>query len=311
MHSGKTPGEAPPAARAVNGIWRFVAARSRLISALFIIIGGVAGIYIIAALVVLNLDAEMVRDKLTQAAARQGMELTAGQFDLSFPFAVTMDNVRLTSGGGTTIELEQLRASVAVWKFLFLHPLFHIKASSGGGRLYLDIAPSLFSADVELGAVAENFPIDRVAQKVAGDPLPIAAKLDGAASFIIHPLTPSALEGNADFRLNGLSVKAGGRYAPFFAGLEAKEGRCVIAAVGKQLAMKQCGIATGMGDLELRTAAALKDDLGASPLEGALVLSPRKSLSGALETLYLKHRKPDGKYYFAARGTLSSPGFDF
>lgn len=292
MHSGKTP-------------------KQRLKMALFIIGGAVPGIYIIAALVALNLDAEMVRDKLTQAAARQGMELTAGQFALSFPFAVTMDDMRLTTGGGTVIELEQVSVSVSVWKCLLLQPLFHIKASSGGGRLYLDIAPSLFSADVELGAVAENFPVDRVAQKVAGGALPIAAKLDGAASFTFHPPAPSALEGKADFHLSGISLKISGQYAAFFAGLTAKEGYCVIAAGGKHLATKQCGIGTSMGDMELRMGAALKDEIGASPLEGALVLSPRKSLSGALETLYGKHRKPDGKYYFAARGTLSSPGLDF
>lgn len=297
-------------AGAMKGVWRFVAARHRLKMALVAIIGAVAGIYVIAALVVLNLDAETVRDKLTQTAARQGIELSTSQFDLSFPFAVTMDNVRLTGKGGGVIELEQVRASAAVWKFLFLHPSFHIRASSGGGRLDLDIASSLFSADVELRAVAENFPLDRVAQKVSGDPLPFAAKLDGAVAFILHPPTPSALEGTADFRLNGLSVKSGGQYAAFLAGLAAKEAHCVIAAGGRHLATKQCGIATSMGDIDLRIGAALKDDIGASPLEGSLVISPQKSLSGALETLYGNHRKPDGKYYFAVRGTLSSPGFD-
>lgn len=297
-------------ARAVKGVWRFMAARPRLKMALFTLIGAFMGIYVTAALVALNLDAEMVREKLTQAAARQGMELTAGQLDLSFPFAVTMDNVRLTGKGGGAIELERVRASAAIWKFLFLHPSFHIRAASGAGQLDLDIAPSLFSATVELRAVAENFPLDRAARKVAGDPLPFAAKLDGAAAFIFHPLAPAELEGTIDFRLNALSVKNGGKYAAFLAGLAAKEAHCVIAAGGKHLATKQCGIATSMGDIDLRIGAALKDDIGASPLEGSLVISPLKPLSGALETLYGKHRKPDGKYYFAVRGTLSSPGFD-
>lgn len=295
------------ARRAARGAWRFVAARPRLQWTLIAIAGSIIGLYLIAAMVVLNLDAETVRDKLTQTARRQGMELTIGQLELSFPFAVTMANVRLIHwGSASTIEVDELRASIAIWKFLLLHPSFHCRASSGEGMLRLDIAPSLFSADVKLHAVADNFPIDRVALKVAGNPIPIAAKLDGGAAFIFHPMTPSALEGKADFRLNGLSVKHGGQWAAFLAGFAPQEARCVITAGGKRLVTKECGIATNMGNMELRANAALQDDIGGSPLEGSVVFAPRGSLSGALEALYGKYRKPDGKYYFPVRGMLSA-----
>lgn len=299
------------ARRAARGAWRFVMARPRLKKTLFAIAGSIIGLYLIAALVVLNLDAETVRDTLTQTARQQGMELTIGQLELSFPFAVTMANVRLMHwGSASAIEVDELRASAAIWKFLLLHPSFHFKASSGEGRLHLDIAPSLFSAGVTLRAVADNFPIDRVALKVAGNPLPIAAKLDGSALFIFYPMTPSALEGKADFQLNGLSVKSGGQRAAFLAGFTPKEARCVITAGGKRLLTKECGIATNMGNMELRANAALKDDIGGSPLEGSVVFAPQGSLSGALEALYGKHRKPDGKYYFPVRGTLAVPALN-
>ncbi len=293
--------------KSLGNAWHFMAASPRLKMAFFIIAGALIGLYIIAALVVLNLDAEVVRDKLIQSARQQGLDLTIGQLELSFPFAITMDKVRLEERrSNTSLELDGLRASVAVWRFLILQPSFHFKASSGEGSLRLDVAPSLFSAGVTLGADAANFPIDHVVLKVGGNPLPIAGKLDGGAVFIFHPMTPSALEGNADFRLNGLTVKSGGQWGSFLAGFTPKEARCVITAGGKWLATKECGLATNLGNMELRAGAALKDNIGGSPLEGAVVFSPKGSLSGALEALYGKRRKADGKYYFPIGGTLAA-----
>ena len=294
--------------RAAKNIWRFVAARPRLKWTLIAIAGSIVGLYLIAALVVLNLDADTVRDRLTQTARQQGMELAIGQLELSFPFAVTMGDVQLEDRvSGTVMKLDGLRASVAVWRFMILQPSFHFKASSGDGDLHLDIAPSLFSAAIKLRSDAFNFPVDRVLLKVAGNQLPIAAKLEGGASFTIYPGKPSALEGKADFQLNGLSLKSGGQWAAFLAGFKPKEARCAITAGGKRLSTKECGIATNMGNLELRVGAALKDNFGGSPLEGAVVFAPQGSLSGALETLYGKFRKADGKYYFRMGGTLSAP----
>lgn len=294
--------------RAAQGAWRFVAGHPRLKWTLIALAASIIGLYLIAAMVVLNLDAETVRDKLTQTMRQQGMELTIGRLELSFPFAVTMGNVRLQDRtGGTAIELDGLRASVAVWRFMLLQPSFHFKASSGEGHLYLDIAPSLFSAGVTLRANAVNFPIDRVALKVSGNPLPIAAKLDGDAMFTFYPMTPSALEGKIDFRLNGLSVKPGGQWAGFLAGFTPKEAHCAITAGGKRIATKECRIATNMGNMEMRANASLKDTIGGSPLEGSVVFAPQGSLSGAVETLYGKFRKADGKYYFPVRGILAAP----
>ncbi len=298
--------------RATGSAWRFVAHSPRLRMGLFIFAGAFIGLYLIAALIVLNLDAEAVRDKFIQSARQQGLELTIGQLELSFPFAVTMDTVRLEDRRSNTIlEMDGLRASVAVWRFLLLQPSFRFKASSGEGHLILNIAPSLFSAGITLRADADSFPIDHVILKVAGTPLPFAGKLDGGAKFIFHPITPSALEGNADFRLNGLLVKSGGQWASFLAGFKPKEARCVITSGGKRLATKECGITTNMGDLELRAGAALKDNMGASPLGGAVVFSPKGSLSGALEALYGKRRKADGKYYFPIGGTLAAATLNF
>ena len=297
--------------RASKGVWYFVAMRPRLKMTLIILAGSIIGLYLIAALVVLNLDAETVRDKLTQAARQQGMELSIGQLDLSFPFAVTMESVRLEDRtGNTTIELDRLRASIAVWRFMILKPTFQFKASSGEGHLRLDITPSLFSAGVTLRAEAVDFPIDHVAMKVAGNPLPIAAKLDGYAGFTFFSISPSALEGHADFQLNGLRVKTGGQWAAFLAGFTPKEARCVITAGGKRLATQECGVATNMGNMELRAGATLKDAIGNSPLEGSVVFGPQGSLTGALEALYGKSRKADGKYYFPVRGTLAAPALN-
>ncbi len=294
--------------RAAKGAWRFIASSPRLKWTIIAITGSIFGLYLIAALVVLNLDADTVRDKLTQSMRQQGLELTIGQMELSFPFAVTMSGVRLEERmSNTVIELDHLRASIAVWRFLLLQPSFHFNASSGEGRLRLDIAPSLFSAAVKLHADAVNFPIDRVALKVGGNPLPIAAKLNGDVTFTFYPMTPSALEGKADFQLNGLSIKSGGQWAAFLAGFTPKEARCVIAASAKRLATKECGIMTNMGNMELRAGTALKDNIGASPLEGSVVFAPQGSLSAALEALYGKFRKADGKYYFPVRGTLGTP----
>lgn len=294
--------------RAAIGAWRFVAAHPRLKWTLIAFAATVTGLYLIAAMVVLNLDAETVREKLTQAMRQQGMELTIGQLELSFPFAITMGNIRLQDRTGVTaIELDGLRASVAVWRFMLLQPSFHFKASSGEGWLSFDVNPSLVSAGITLRAAAANFPIDRVAMKVAGNPLPITAKLDGEAMLIFYTTTPSALDGHADFRLNGLSVKPGSQWAGFLADFKPQEARCIITANKKLLATKECGIATNMGNLEMRVNAALNNNIGASPLEGSVVFSPQGSLSKAVEMLYGKFRKADGKYYFPLRGTLATP----
>lgn len=294
--------------RAAKGVRRFVMAKPRLKWTLIALVTSLMGLYLIAALVVLNLDAETVRDKLTQSMRQQEIEITIGQLELSFPFSVTMGNIRMQNrAGDTVIELDSVRASIAVWRFMLLQPVFHFKASSGEGHFYLDIAPSLFSADVTLSADAENFPVDRVALKIGGNPLPIAATLDGDAMFIIYPMNPPALEGKADFRLNGLSVKPGGQWAGFLAGFKPKEARCMITANKKLLATNECAIATNMGNMELRANAALKDNIGGSPLEGAVVFAPQGSLAAAVETLYGKFRKADGKYYFPVRGSLAKP----
>lgn len=294
--------------RSARRVWRFVADRPKLKWTLFALVGSLMGLYLIAALVVLNLDAEMVRDKLTQSMREQGIDITIGQLELSFPFSVTVGNIRMQNrAGGTVIELDNVRASIAVWRFMLLQPTFHFKASSGEGHFYLDIATSLFSADVTLNAEAQNFPIDRVALKIGGNPLPVAATLDGDARFIIYPMNPAALEGMADFRLNGLSVKPGGQWAGFLAGFKPKEARCMITAGKKLLATNECAISTNMGNMELRVKAALKDNIGGSPLEGAVVFAPQGSLVAAVETLYRKFRKADGKYYFPVGGTLATP----
>ncbi len=311
-NGGELAGAAGKAGGLVRAAWRgagrFLATRRKLRLFLYLFFGGAAALYLFAALVALNLDAETVRAKMVDAARKEGLGLSVGSLELSFPFAITMRNVRVDDwASASAVELDELRASVAVWRLILLHPSFSLRASSGGGRLAIAIAPGLFSANVTLSVKADAFPLDRAITKAGGAPLPLSAQLGGGGSFTFHPLSPAALEGSGEFRLDALSLKPGSQWAAFLTGFAPQRAGCTVAAAEKRLATKRCGIATTMGDFELRLGSSLINNLGASPLEGAAVLAPKGKLTDALALLYARFRKADGKYYFPVSGTLAAP----
>lgn len=269
--------------------------------------------YLFFALVIMNLDGDTVRERIIALAGeRAGVALSIGELRLSFPFTVKLSDVEISfPDNGAQLKLASATASIPVWKLLFISPHLSLAANVGQGNGAMDISANPFSRMVRIELSAEALPLDQIIVSAGGTVFPLKANINGKATFIVPPLSPTATTGNADFSLSNLAFKEGSPWASFLAGFTPQSGRCVISIMDKKLFTRQCGISSPVGNAELRASATLMDQISSSPLEGAFVFHPGSGrLSETIGMLYIKFRKADGNYYFPVTGTLGVPAIN-